>query len=857
MRHCPACGTALNDDARFCPMDGTPLPQMAAPVAAPAEAPPVAAPPAAPPVATPAVAVPAVAAPAAQVGGGPVISGRFQLAAEYLDTPTGRLHEAADLTQGGARVLVKLAAAASFPSPMLIDRAQRELRQLAKLTSPRILRVLAHGRAPVPGTPGPGDIFIAYTPPDEATELLDDVVQRGGLMAPDRAQRLVLLIGEALCEAQQVGVVHRNLAPHIIYVRVGAEDAGLQVQLADFPLSEVSEVQGRLIQGAPRFLAPEQAEGKSVDQRSNVFSLGAIYYYLLTGHPPFDGQTMAEVVNRIFTSTAPPCSERRPGLPAALDQVVARALSRDPTQRQLTLRQLLNEVEAIGSVAPPEAQPVVVRPYRSATRTLVLSQQALRGALAAAPQPQPRPMAATVIGAPALAPAAAQAAAQAVPATDHRGAEAASLPTLVGAAAPQLPTMPAPDMPAALAGAVPMRTAMPGAATLIVAAPPPEVVAAAAQANLGGHGAVAAAPAAGHNAITLVSGASQADTAPMRALSPSAIPTLVGIPAFGGSRAGAPVTPAALAAAFGKEPAPPAPSDIGADATVAQERLDPAQLRAALAPAPEPAVSAAPAPAPVEARASSAGPDPEEENATIPMPRMSEAELMATFGLEVPLRDASRTAVESPLGVVTAGEGAGAPAEQRATVIVAPRGDDSGLHAGSHEGLIDPRATASLLVTPAPQATAQLPVTPSLATERLAATPAAPAAAPSPSSQSSGALPRETAWFKRGEVPELLEGAAQTPADAEVSLEDHKRLSLNQGNPEGAAAAMAALPVAVQSSSHSARKPRTPTDVRKAEEDALAAVGGRSRGVVAAIVVAVLIGLVLLGVALLRDQTPR
>ncbi|MCS6913460.1 MAG: protein kinase [Myxococcota bacterium] len=273
-----------------------------------------------------------------------VVGGRFVLEPEFIDTPTGHLHRAVDLQAGGAQVLVKRVPASLFLSPLMTERALRELRQLGRAGLPGILPVLSQGQT------AEGDLYVALAPPPPGAVLLAEAIERNGPLPPDRARGVVLQVGEALIAAQQVGVLHRSLSPWGVFL--GPED---EVQVMDFGLAEAREVGGRLVQGPPGFLAPEQAEGKPPDQRSSVYHVGALYYYVLVGTPPFAAPRPEDLLAQVLYAQVVPPSQRRPGLPAEVDHVVLKALEKSSARRHLTLRQLLNELEELGAVAARSA----------------------------------------------------------------------------------------------------------------------------------------------------------------------------------------------------------------------------------------------------------------------------------------------------------------------------------------------------------------------------------------------------------------------------------------------------------------------------------------------------------------------
>lgn len=425
MRVCPSCGNTYPDDANFCPMDATRLP------AAPAAAAP-----------SPAVTMQDHPAP---------IAGRFAMSGSGAPTPTGTAGDATDLQANGATVTLKLVPPEVLPTSTMSDRALRELKQLAKVTSDRIVRVIDQGRLP------DGRIYVATEHVDGAATL-EELVGREGPLPLERAKSIVLQVGEALTEAQKVGVIHRDVAPRNILVGPGD-----RVKLADFGLAEPVPGTNDRVFGAPAFISPEQAEGKPVDQRSNIYSLGAVYYFALTGQPPFAGDA-SSLMQQHLSSPPPPPSTKRPGLGSEIDRVILKALEKSGGRRHLTLRQLLTEVSAAQSQAvragadartvmdmqapvipPPAAQPQAPSRHDVGAQTVMGMPSPMAPPSRPAPQPQPSapqapPQAPTVMAEapPRPAPVAPQAPAQAptMMAEAPRPAPVAAPPPVAAAAPP-------------------------------------------------------------------------------------------------------------------------------------------------------------------------------------------------------------------------------------------------------------------------------------------------------------------------------------------------------------------------------------------------------------------------------------
>jgi serine/threonine-protein kinase len=296
MKLCPKCQKQFSDDANFCPVDAARL--------APLEATSVAA---------------------------DALSSKFELGDRLGGSRTGAVYRATDkATEQPAAV--KIIAPAVVALPGLAQRIERELKQLERVQSAGVAKVLASGKRG-------DDIWVALELIDDAQTLAEMVAARGP-MPPDQAAGLIEVVGEALIEAAQVGVVHRDLAPKNILF------SGADVKLINFSLPVPT---GDKAAGVAEFVAPEQHDGKPVDQRSNLYSLGALYYFVLTGQPTHLDEAGAVKPPSLLASVAP-----------AVDSLIVRALDKSPTKRFLTVRQFVDEVGRVARgerEAAPAAKP--------------------------------------------------------------------------------------------------------------------------------------------------------------------------------------------------------------------------------------------------------------------------------------------------------------------------------------------------------------------------------------------------------------------------------------------------------------------------------------------------------------------
>ncbi len=299
---------------------------------------------------------------------------------------TGEVWRARD-TQTGGEVALKFVAPEAVPSQAAQARAEREFKQLMRVSSPRVASILDCGRL------ADGRLYVAmeYCPGDTLANVL-----ASGPVDLERAKAIVTQIGQALLEAQRAGLVHRDVAPQNVLIAPNGD-----VKVINFPLAKPINDK---VAGDPAYLSPEQALGKPVDQRSNTYSLAAILYHLLTGEPPFQAAT-AEAVLDMHISVPPlPPSQRRPdaAISAETDRLVLKALDKSSSRRHLTLRLFLTELEGL------RAAPALVSPVPKPTKDgmaktmlfagnqaeiarMVAEARAAKGGTATAAQPAPQP----------------------------------------------------------------------------------------------------------------------------------------------------------------------------------------------------------------------------------------------------------------------------------------------------------------------------------------------------------------------------------------------------------------------------------------------------------------------------------
>ena len=231
----------------------------------------------------------------------------------------GEVYEAVDSRSGDA-VAVKMLAQASLGNAQHVQRFLRELRTAATIASPHVVKVLEVGEEPLP--------YLAMERlrgKDLATILRDKRP-----LTPDKVVDLVRQVGDGVSAAGAAGIVHRDLKPQNVFL------AGTTWKVLDFGVARAADSGDTLtaghVVGTPAYMAPEQARGSGVDHRTDLYALAAIAYRALTGHAPFAGGEIADVLYRVV-HTAPRAPSRLTQLPAEVDLVLAIGMAKAPEDR--------------------------------------------------------------------------------------------------------------------------------------------------------------------------------------------------------------------------------------------------------------------------------------------------------------------------------------------------------------------------------------------------------------------------------------------------------------------------------------------------------------------------------------------
>ena len=339
----------------------------------------------------------------------------------------GEVYRAQD-TELGRQVALKFLTSDVSQHQNRLKRFIQEAKAASALNHPNILTVYEIGRVDE-------DTFIA-------TEFVEGVTLRQHL----RRQRLRLVevldigvqIASALVAAHAAGIVHRDIKPENIMVRKD----GI-VKLLDFGLAKLTERQESLtgleattmalvntepgsVLGTATYMSPEQAAGREVDSRSDIWSLGVVLYEMVAAHPPFEGASKSHIIVAIMDHDPIPLTQFAPEVPEALEWIIAEALAKDPDERCQTAKEMLGKLKRLKQRAeagvlptspsefnrsippsssigtqttlPPEAAPTLKETIRSTAEDLNVTQAVSSGVAAPTGNRQKLQLAALVLG---------------------------------------------------------------------------------------------------------------------------------------------------------------------------------------------------------------------------------------------------------------------------------------------------------------------------------------------------------------------------------------------------------------------------------------------------------------------------
>ena len=307
MRACPKCGASYADNVQFCPTDGSSLGPT-------------------------------------QTQGDPRIGtlvDRYRLIDQLGVGGMGVVYRA-EHTMIGRPVALKLLHPDLARVSEAVDRFFREARAANEIASDHIVQVTDFGRT----DDGANFLVMEFLEGVNLAELVTGF----HAVEPRRVVKIALQITEGLTAAHAKGVIHRDLKPaNIQLVRRGA-DADF-VKIMDFGIAKIAESNTQLtktgaILGSPAYMSPEQASGKPIDHRTDIYALGVILFELLTGRPPFMGDSPTQILVAHVTQPPPAPRSLQADVPEALERLVLQCLAKDANDRPQSVQEVGNQLRA-------------------------------------------------------------------------------------------------------------------------------------------------------------------------------------------------------------------------------------------------------------------------------------------------------------------------------------------------------------------------------------------------------------------------------------------------------------------------------------------------------------------------------
>jgi serine/threonine-protein kinase len=280
----------------------------------------------------------------------------------------------------GRNVALKMLNERHARDDQFVERFKREARNAARLSHPHIVRVYDRGEAE-------GTYYISMEYLDGPT--LKELLVRKGPTPPLTAIKFAREILSALGEAHKHDIVHRDIKPHNVIV-----SPDWNVKVTDFGIarsgaSQMTEA-GSIV-GTAQYLSPEQARGKPVDPRSDLYSLGIVMYEMLTGKVPFTGDAAVEIAMKHLSAVPDPPSKLRPEISHDLDAIVMRALAKDPDQRYASAEEMDADLARVarGAAVSHQTEEAMTQVLRGEGATSALTAIVPRSAVATPPPAPP------------------------------------------------------------------------------------------------------------------------------------------------------------------------------------------------------------------------------------------------------------------------------------------------------------------------------------------------------------------------------------------------------------------------------------------------------------------------------------
>nr|WP_044089540.1 Stk1 family PASTA domain-containing Ser/Thr kinase [Bifidobacterium reuteri] len=248
-------------------------------------------------------------------------------------------------TRLGRTVAVKIMRAELANDDIFLARFRREARSVAQMNNPNIVNIYDSGEETITTDAGDTERLPYIVMEYVKGQTLRDIIKVNGALSQRDCEQVMLGVLSALDYSHRMGIIHRDIKPGNIMISeqgvVKVMDFGIARALDD---SAATMTQSQGVVGTAQYLSPEQARGETVDMRSDLYSAGCVLYEMLTGRPPFTGDSAVAIAYQHVSEVATPPSAIVPGLPKMWDSIVAKAMAKDRQNRYATAAEFKNDI---------------------------------------------------------------------------------------------------------------------------------------------------------------------------------------------------------------------------------------------------------------------------------------------------------------------------------------------------------------------------------------------------------------------------------------------------------------------------------------------------------------------------------
>lgn len=256
----------------------------------------------------------------------------------------------------GRTVAVKIMRSDLANDEIFLSRFRREAHAIAQMNNPNIVNIYDSGEESVIAENGLEERLPYLVMEYIKGKTLRDILKMNGALSQRDAEQVMLGVLNALEYSHRMGIIHRDIKPGNIMISeqglVKVMDFGIARALDD---SATTMTQSQGVVGTAQYLSPEQARGEQVDMRSDLYSAGCVLYEMLTGRPPFIGDSAVAIAYQHVSEVATPLSTLVPGMPAMWDKICAKAMAKDRQNRYATASEFKNDILAFMNGGVPVA----------------------------------------------------------------------------------------------------------------------------------------------------------------------------------------------------------------------------------------------------------------------------------------------------------------------------------------------------------------------------------------------------------------------------------------------------------------------------------------------------------------------